>query len=47
MQQQPELADRNTAYTRWRWQIFTITWLAYVGFYLTRKSFSVAKIVIQ
>jgi OPA family sugar phosphate sensor protein UhpC-like MFS transporter len=31
-------------YERWRWQIFGITWLAYAGFYLTRKSFSVAKI---
>jgi sugar phosphate permease len=31
-------------YERWRWQIFAITWLAYVGFYLTRRSFPVAKI---
>src|SRR5438067_1667561 len=38
-------ADRN--YERWRWQIFTITWLAYAGFYLTRKSFALAKIGIQ
>jgi sugar phosphate permease len=30
--------------TRWRVQILAITWLAYVGLYLTRKSFSVAKI---
>src|SRR5262249_35380963 len=30
-------------YERWRWQIFGVTWLAYAGFYLTRKSFSVAK----
>lgn len=35
------------AYRRWRWQIFAITWIAYAGFYLTRKSFSVAKIGIQ
>src|SRR2546423_14005858 len=34
-------------YERWRWQIFAITWLAYAGFYLTRKSFAVAKIGIQ
>ena len=34
---------RNKTYERWRWQIFGITWLAYAGFYLTRKSFSVAK----
>ena len=31
-------------YERWRWQIFAATWLAYAGFYLTRKSFAVAKI---
>lgn len=35
---------RNPTYERWRWQIFAIGWLAYAGFYLTRKSFSVAKI---
>jgi OPA family glycerol-3-phosphate transporter-like MFS transporter len=34
----------RSQYERWRWQIFAITWLAYAGFYLTRKSFSVAKI---
>jgi OPA family glycerol-3-phosphate transporter-like MFS transporter len=31
-------------YERWRWQIFAVTWLAYAGFYLTRKSVAVAKI---
>lgn len=36
--------DRRYEY--WRWRIFGITWLAYVGFYLTRASFSVAKIGI-
>src|SRR5213075_2702184 len=36
-------SGRNRAYERWRWQIFSITWLAYAGFYLTRKAFSVAK----
>lgn len=36
-------ANRNPRYERWRWQIFSITWLAYAGFYLTRKAFSVAK----
>jgi OPA family glycerol-3-phosphate transporter-like MFS transporter len=35
---------RDPKYERWRWQIFSITWLAYAGFYLTRKAFSVAKI---
>ena len=34
---------RNPKYERWRWQIFSVTWLAYAGFYLTRKAFSVAK----
>jgi OPA family glycerol-3-phosphate transporter-like MFS transporter len=33
----------DAKYRRWRWQIFTITWLAYAGFYLTRKAFSVVK----
>jgi OPA family sugar phosphate sensor protein UhpC-like MFS transporter len=40
----PRLVGDNPRYERWRWQIFGITWLAYAGFYLTRKSFSVAKI---
>jgi MFS transporter, OPA family, glycerol-3-phosphate transporter len=35
---------RDWKYKLWRWRIFFITWLAYGGFYLTRKSFSVAKI---
>lgn len=33
----------NPRYERWRWQIFGVTWLAYAGYYLTRKAFSVAK----
>ena len=33
----------NPRYERWRWTIFGVTWLAYAGFYLTRKAFSVAK----
>lgn len=37
----------RSTYERWRWQIFVITWLAYAGFYLTRKSFSVAKVAIS
>lgn len=41
-----EVSGSNRLYQRWRWQIFAITWLAYAGFYLTRKSFSVAKIAI-
>lgn len=39
----PKLFGPNRTYERWRWQIFAITWLAYVGFYLTRKSFWVVK----
>jgi len=31
-------------YERLRWQVFAVTWLAYAGFYLTRKSFSIAKV---
>ncbi|HAM73554.1 MAG TPA: MFS transporter [Verrucomicrobiales bacterium] len=42
----PKLFGPDRRYERWRWQIFAITWLAYAGFYLTRKSFSVAKIGI-
>lgn len=38
--------ERNAEYERRRWTIFAVTWLAYAGFYLTRKSFSVAKIGI-
>ncbi len=41
-----KLIGDNKRYERWRWQIFGISWLAYFGFYLTRKSFAVAKIGI-
>jgi len=37
---------KNPKYEFWRMRVFGITWLAYVGFYLTRASFSVAKIGI-
>jgi OPA family sugar phosphate sensor protein UhpC-like MFS transporter len=37
---------RNPRYERWRWRIFALTWLAYVGFYFTRKAFPVAKVGI-
>lgn len=40
----PRLFGPDRKYDRWRWQIFAITWLAYAGFYLTRKCFAVAKI---
>ena len=40
----PRIFGPDPLYERWRWQIFGITWLAYAGFYLTRKSFSIAKI---
>lgn len=34
----------NPRYERWRIQVFLVTWLAYFGFYLTRKSFAFAKL---
>ncbi len=37
---------KDKRYEFWRWRVFGITWLAYAGFYLTRASFSVAKIGI-
>ncbi len=37
---------KDSRYERYRWQIFAVTWLAYAGFYLTRKSFSVAKVAM-
>ena len=40
----PPLMGSNPKYERWRWQVFFVTWLAYLGFYLTRTSFSVAKV---
>lgn len=43
----PYATRLRVSYARWRWQIFAVTWLAYAGFYLTRKSFAVAKIGIQ
>ena len=44
MEKAPPLFGPDRRYDRWRWQIFAITYLAYAGFYLTRKSFAVAKI---
>jgi len=38
---------KDPKYELWRYKIFGITWLAYAGFYLTRASFSVAKIGIS
>ncbi len=37
---------KDPKYELWRYKVFGITWLAYAGFYLTRASFSVAKIGI-
>ena len=45
-QPSPKPFLRNATYERWRWQVFSITWLAYFGFYLTRKAFWVAKVEI-
>lgn len=42
----PITTNKNPKYERWRWQIFAITWLAYVAYYFTRKAFSVAKLGI-
>ena len=42
-----EEMEKNSRYEFWRWRVFGITWLSYVGFYLTRSSFSVAKIGIS
>lgn len=39
--------NKDPKYEIWRWRTFGITWLAYTGFYLTRSSFSVAKIGIS
>ncbi|MFQ5806165.1 MAG: MFS transporter [Phycisphaerae bacterium] len=36
----------KAVYRAWRFRIFIITWMAYAGFYLTRKAFSVAKIAL-
>jgi OPA family sugar phosphate sensor protein UhpC-like MFS transporter len=47
MKDSPRLFGPDRKYERWRWQIFAITWLAYVGFYLTRKSFWMAKIELE
>lgn len=44
MESQEKRHQLDSRYERWRWQTFAITWTAYAGFYLTRKSFSVAKI---
>jgi sugar phosphate permease len=34
-------AQLSQAQRTWRWKIFTVTWLAYAGFYLCRKNLSV------
>ncbi len=40
------ITNVDSRYKRWRIIIFGITWMAYAGFYFTRKSFPVAKIGI-
>jgi OPA family glycerol-3-phosphate transporter-like MFS transporter len=37
----------NPRYERWRWITFGTTWLIYAGFYLTRQSFTVAKVAFD
>lgn len=39
--------DLARRYRRYRLQVFVATWLAYAGFYLTRKSFAVAKVPLS
>jgi OPA family glycerol-3-phosphate transporter-like MFS transporter len=34
---------KDPRYERWRARVFVLTWIAYLGFYLTRYSFSAAK----
>lgn len=36
----------HARFAYWRSRIFVVTWLAYAGLYLTRKSFAVAKILV-
>jgi len=38
---------RASAVRGWQIRIFAITWIAYAGFYLTRKSLSVAKVELK
>ncbi|TKJ37533.1 MAG: MFS transporter [Planctomycetes bacterium B3_Pla] len=42
-----KIQQKNPKYEYWRWRVFSVTWLAYAGFYLTRKSFAVAKIGLR
>lgn len=50
---EPKLTTSNQSFKKdpkyelWRYKAFAISWLAYAGFYLTRASFSVAKIGIS
>ncbi len=39
--------NRNPKYEMWRSKVFLATWLGYFGLYLTRKSFSVAKVELM
>ncbi len=39
--------DIRPQYERLRWQVFAVTWLAYAGFYLTRKSFWIATVELK
>ena len=39
-------AGKDAKYEHWRWRIFSVTWLAYAGLYLTRKSFAAAKVAL-
>ena len=41
------MIGRDPTYERWRATIFATSWLAYFGFYLTRRSFSVTKKILS
>ncbi len=42
----PDSVAVAARYKRWRWRIFVVTWLAYVGLYLNRRSFAVTKVAL-
>lgn len=46
MQISPNSSPLTSDQTRWRWRILTASYMAYVGFYLTRKVFSICKTTI-
>lgn len=43
----PKSPPDNPRLFRWQLRIFAVTWLAYAGFYLTRKGLSIAKVELR